>query len=247
MGILRITSQTHRRSSHIFAQIWPTLLWSGKLWWNRRRYFTRDFLHFSHSVGPSVIVEHFWCFYWGPRDFVYDNRNLSEWDQSCWICFSLRQKMPQMLPQKDLRHLWYPSVFALSVSRGGTSWGIWNFSFSFIIICLLPGTVMTLWLYLLILQQVAVEGKSLQKTIFKEWFQFNICGSYFVFKVTLGLGWEAGVCDLVWEVMLAPKGCIPGGNLGSQRAFVGSELPANLNDLDRGLLWIQLQRDWEIK
>lgn len=46
---------------------------------------------------------------------------------------------------------------------------------------------------------------------------------YLVFKVTLGLVWEVGVWDLVWEVMLVPKWCIPGVDLGSQRAFVGSE------------------------
>lgn len=44
-----------------------------------------------------------------------------------------------------------------------------------------------------------------------------------MFKVTVGLDWEAGVWNLVWEVMLAPKWCIPGVNLGSQRALGGSE------------------------
>lgn len=87
--------------------------------------FTRDFLHFSHSVWPS---ENFWCFYWGPHDFVYVIRCLGELDQSCWICFCLRQKLPQILPREGLRHLWCPSVFALSVSRGGCLWRIWSLS-----------------------------------------------------------------------------------------------------------------------
>lgn len=125
--------------------------------------FTRDFLHFSHSVGPSVIIERFWCFYWGPCDFVYAIRCLGELDQSCWICICLRQKLPQILPQKGLRHLWYPSVFALSVSRGGCQLKNLEFvSFSFIILCLLIRMMVTLCLYLL----VAEEGKSLQKTFF---------------------------------------------------------------------------------
>lgn len=40
----------------------------------------------------------------------------------------------------------------------------------------------------------------------------------------MDLGWEAGVWVLVWEVVLASKWCIPGVDLGSQRALVVSEM-----------------------
>lgn len=148
------------------AQIWPPVLWFGKVWCNIRSYFCKGLFVFltlcwTQCNYRAVLVIRGHMILLMPIEVWVNWIKVvgfaSVWDRNCYGSFL----------KKGLRHLWCPSVFALTVSRGGhqlrNSEFIW---FSFTVICLLIEIMVTLWLHLLISQQVTVEGEGLQKTIF---------------------------------------------------------------------------------